>query len=61
MIILDVEEYCHECPEFEASVGTNACRNGLNEIIKVNHTIRCSHRHRCAAIKKHIIKENKNA
>lgn len=61
MIILDVEKYCHECPEFEADVRGETLTDGYGMVVVVDHTIRCKHRDKCRAIKNHLEKENKNA
>lgn len=58
MITLKVEEYCHNCPEFEPDVDKNE-----EEIVEFNFasrtenrkvfcttTVTCQHRHRCAVI-----------
>lgn len=60
MIILDVEKYCHECPEFEADVCSSPIYNNDTHI-ETRHTIYCKHCNRCRAIKRHLEKENKNA
>lgn len=59
MIKLTVEDYCQNCPEFEADViKTKAfC---VDEVI--NHTtITCEHRDKCAQLKSYIERNtNKN-
>ena len=44
MIELKVEEYCHNCPEFEAVQHTEF----------YNHKIVCVHSRKCASIKEHL-------
>ena len=52
-IRIEVEDYCHECPEFEADVDTStlyACGN----TVAVSHVIRCEKRERCASIERYL-------
>lgn len=44
MIELKVEEYCHNCPDFEAVQHTEF----------YNHKLVCMHARKCAAIKQHL-------
>ena len=61
MIVLKVEEYCHNCPEFEPDVDKDKVEvesisfslsdfDGQTRKLMCNTTIACEHRHRCAAI-----------
>lgn len=62
MIKLDIDEYCHNCPEFESDVKKDVihCRNlDFNKASIVNTIITCEHRERCRAIKK-FLEEEKN-
>ena len=67
MIKLVVDEYCHECPEFEPDV--NKDKEELVEFdfmarvekrtMFCNTTVTCQHRDRCAAIYKHAAEQVK--
>ena len=53
MIKLDVQEYCHKCPDFEAEVTGGASSfydtNGeVVEIIMADTVIRCTRAEKCA-------------
>ena len=62
MIRLSVEDYCHNCPEFEIDIKVdNTTFHGRNMITgdtftekQINRTIRCKHKERCLAIANHI-------
>ena len=60
MIEARIEEYCHDCPDFEVDVRSIVRRYDDDTIAKCNHIIYCKHRNKCEAIKKHLEKENKN-
>ena len=60
MITLKVEEYCHNCPEFEPDVDKDKeemieynmmSRSEVREVFCTT-TVTCQHHHRCAAIYK---------
>ena len=63
MIYVDVEKYCHDCPEFEPRIDKDDLTiMGFelpNMVCKVDTKISCEHRHRCEEIKKFIEKESK--
>ena len=57
MIKLDVENYCHNCPDFEAEVSKNAMYyDGSPEtFFCIGDTIvRCENRHLCERLKKRL-------
>lgn len=59
MIKLKVEEYCHDCPDFEADVYKARCDN-LEMLAFVTHTtITCAHAARCRAVKRYLEKQQK--
>ena len=59
-ITLKVEDYCQNCPEFEADVDKTKeiafTHISFNEevMISTTTTITCVHRDRCAELRKHI-------
>lgn len=67
MIRLDVQEYCHNCLDFEADVQAPEKQyiddltrfiNNMDSNIRISDAIvRCAHRNRCAAIKRYLEKE----
>ena len=67
MIVLKVEDYCHNCPEFEPDVSKD--EQELVEFDMMNRcekrhvlcdtTVTCHHRYRCAAIYEHAAKQVK--
>lgn len=67
MIRLSIEDYCHNCPEFEVEVersdmtlhGHNMMTGDPVVETQINRTIRCKHKERCRAIANHI-SEKKN-
>ena len=60
MITLKVEEYCHNCPEFEPDVDKNEVEYFESDptsfmrqekrTVMCDTTVTCQHRNRCAAI-----------
>lgn len=52
-IKIEVEDYCHECPEFEADVDTTTLYAG-GGAVTVSHAIRCEKRERCSAIERYL-------
>lgn len=52
MIHLEIEKYCHECPEFDADV-SKLTANG--EVIDT--VIQCAHSERCRTIKAYLEKQ----
>nr|DAG55659.1 MAG TPA: hypothetical protein [Caudoviricetes sp.] len=58
MIKLNVEKYCHNCPDFTANVTSYAADvtsyvNNQSEGINY-HIITCEHSNRCMQIKKYL-------
>lgn len=60
MIKLDVFEYCHDCPEFEADVDINPIvLHDSNCVVCATDTIiRCTNREKCRKIAKYMAKRN---
>lgn len=54
MIELKVEEYCHDCPEFEANCNKDAFVFTDGRVHHCNTIITCEHAGRCAAMIKHL-------
>ena len=54
MIKLEVEDYCHDCRDFEADTYYHCPE--INSI-----SIFCEHRNKCRAIKKYLDKQNEAA
>ena len=51
MIILEVEDYCHECPEFEADVESPTfIFQSYKKVCSGNTIVRCSNRRKCREI-----------
>ena len=67
MITLKVEEYCHNCPEFEPDVDKDEqemisydmSMRQENRTIYCTTTVTCQHRYKCAAIYEHASKTRK--
>ena len=62
MICLDVNDYCHNCQEFEAHVEKNILEykdfiSDKMHFVGVKTNISCEHRDRCEEIRKFIEKE----
>lgn len=57
MIKLEVEDYCHDCPEFKVDVNTNDCwrKTDTEFQSKTDTVIRCKHYKICAAIFNHFM------
>ena len=58
MIIVSVEEYCHNCPEFETDTMMSCMKNidveNQSSHILVTTTIECKHKEKCRAIYEYI-------
>jgi hypothetical protein len=54
MIRLDVQDYCHSCPEFEASVVM------IDHITKIDTIIHCEHQFKCDRIKQYLKEKSEN-
>ena len=53
MIHLEIEEYCHECPEFEPTKdATYLYENG--RVTASDNTVFCYHFSKCSQIARHI-------
>lgn len=69
MIELKVEEYCHNCPDFEADVTKHGGMRLYDypwvpgesevEVVGVHTTVRCAHAARCRAVKRYLEKQQK--
>lgn len=61
MIRLNVEEYCHQCMDFDPDVTEPVRAFGADgkEIILTDTIVQCEHRRRCEAIKKYLIRQAK--
>lgn len=68
MIKLKVEEYCHDCPDFEADVvkTDKVCVSNYDwltdsrvELTRVETIVTCSHANRCRAVKRYLEKQQK--
>lgn len=65
MITLRVEDYCHDCPDFEADVNKEEVSTAMwDDVMKkwdfpvINcTTIYCKHRYKCHALKEHLEKK----
>ena len=52
-ISLEVQEYCHSCPDFEAEIDKE--RYFMSNVdVMISTVIRCKHSSRCRAIKKYL-------
>ena len=60
MIIVDVKEYCQECPDFDPDVEKPAMfyADDIRYKFLKNTIIRCKYRQRCDSIQKHITGTN---
>lgn len=66
MIRLDVEQYCHECPDFEPDVqrpekdilyGSDPSGRSLQLVSMSDTIIRCKYRDRCRALSRYLEKQ----
>lgn len=59
MIVLEVEDYCHDCPDFEADVQKADIWAGIDEEIWNfgDTVIRCEYRERCRSIRRYLKKD----
>lgn len=60
MIKLEVEDYCHDCPRFEAVTKFDRCFYAGNNIISSYTIVECKNKIQCAEISKYIEKELNN-
>lgn len=54
MIILNVEDYCLECPDFEADINSSVIRRPDDTVYKCTHNIYCKHDDKCKSMMKHL-------
>lgn len=54
MIILDIQEYCHDCRDFEADVDKPERQTVGDTVVQTDTIIRCERRNRCASIKRYL-------
>ena len=68
MIKLKVEEYCHNCPDFEADVTKTDKVYASNydwltdsrvELTRSDTIVTCAHANRCRAVKRYLEKQQK--
>lgn len=61
MIVIDVEEYCQECLDFEPDVikARKQLADWGGGYEQTNTQIQCAHRRRCKAIKEYLIRQAK--
>ena len=57
MIRLEVEEYCHSCPEFTASVN-KVTSYGNNEVVERDICITCGNEGLCRRLRDQIEREH---
>lgn len=58
MIKLSVEDYCNNCPDFDAYVNTSTYKDGFGEEM-VNHVIVCRDSEKCNTLMNYLV-DNKN-
>lgn len=57
-IVLEVEDYCQECADFDADVSSpERMRTAKGEAIMSDTLVRCAYRNRCRAIKRYLEKQ----
>mgnify|MGYP006956124389 CR=1 FL=1 len=59
MIMLNIDDYCNNCNEFDADVGKDIVvlhndDKNINQLCKCNTTITCKHRFRCQSIEEYL-------
>lgn len=59
MIKIDVADYCHNCPYFEANVTTDISSDPWEQVI-AETTITCTEKAKCFNIYNHIERQMKN-
>ena len=57
MIRLEIEKYCHDCPDFEVDVKEPECSVSVDKkrIIFGDTLIRCAHRDLCSRLCTHLL------
>ena len=53
MIKLIVDDYCQNCPEFEATMETQSYKDFYGELV-VYHNVKCRYDERCKHIKDYL-------
>ena len=63
MIRLDVEKYCHNCPDFEPEVEKTECSmfdiDFLEDRVHVEIVVMCKYRNRCASQMRYLKQQNR--
>lgn len=59
MVRLDIQEYCHECMDFQPDVERPVKMHNGDEVIQSDTIVRCENRGRCAAIKRYLEKRQR--
>lgn len=59
MIVLSIEEYCHNCPNFSVEQNTDIMRCGF-DTVAMRHTITCKSKGTCTALVAYLKEEKKN-
>lgn len=61
MIILDVQDYCQNCKDFDADVEKpKRVLSGDGNVLQTDTIIRCENRNRCEGIKKYLERQQEN-
>ena len=61
MIILDVQDYCQYCKDFDADVEKpKRVLSGDGNVLQTDTIIRCDNRNRCEGIKRYLERQQKN-
>lgn len=61
MIVLEVQDYCHDCPSFEADVQRpEKMFADYNEVVMSNTIIHCEYRGRCERLKRYLERKIKS-
>lgn len=60
MINLNVADYCHDCPYFEANVITNILSDPWEHPVRVTTRIECVNKDKCFNIHNHIERQINN-
>ena len=57
MIKLQIEKYCHDCPEFEAQVDKAYFLHLIDP--EIHTVVTCRHRGKCECIRKYVEREER--
>ncbi len=61
MIVLEVQEYCHSCPYFDAVVERGKkLYSGADVVETIDTVVRCEHRKLCENIKRYLGRKVEN-